>query len=58
MAAMRPLMVADPMLRGGSPEIVPASNFTGVCASSAAENKVVKMARIALFAFRPGHIEF
>ena len=29
-AAMRPLMVAEPMLRAGSPEIVPESNFTAV----------------------------
>src|SRR4051812_22239590 len=28
-AAMRPLMVAEPMLRAGRPETVAASNFTG-----------------------------
>src|SRR5438034_7578199 len=30
MAAMRPLMVAEPMLRAPRPEIVSESNFTGV----------------------------
>jgi hypothetical protein len=29
MAAMRPPMVADPMLRAVSPEMVPESYFTG-----------------------------
>jgi hypothetical protein len=29
-AAMRPLMVAEPMLRAGNPEMVPASNRTGL----------------------------
>src|SRR5690349_14905248 len=30
-AAMRPLMVADPILRAGNPEIVPASYLKGCC---------------------------
>src|SRR5271167_3957330 len=30
-AEMRPLIVADPMLRAGKPEIVPASYLTGCC---------------------------
>src|SRR6266404_7608362 len=30
-AAMRPLIVADPILRAGSPEIVPASYLKGCC---------------------------
>jgi hypothetical protein len=35
-AAIRPLMVADPMLRAGNPEIVAASNFAD-CAEEVAE---------------------
>src|SRR4051794_7580175 len=33
-AAMRPLICAEPMLRAGRPETVPASNRTGDCAIS------------------------
>src|SRR5271154_4546211 len=29
-AATRPLIIAEPILRGGSPDTVPASNLTGV----------------------------
>src|ERR1700686_623881 len=38
-AATRPLMVAEPMLRAGNPEIVAASNFTACWAKTAAEMK-------------------
>src|SRR5260370_19559255 len=34
-AAMRPLICAEPILRAGSPEMVPASKRTGACAKSA-----------------------
>src|SRR5690348_15442334 len=34
-AAIRPLICADPMLRGGRPETVPASNRMGACATRA-----------------------
>ena len=33
-AAMRPLIAAEPILRAGRPEMVPASKRTGVCAES------------------------
>src|SRR5258707_4631562 len=33
-AAMRPLICAEPMLRAGNPEMVPASKRTGACAKS------------------------
>ena len=38
-AAMRPLIAAEPMLRAGRPEMVPASNLTGCCPFNAARNK-------------------
>src|SRR5215471_11575388 len=50
-AATRPLIRADPMLRAGSPEIVPASNrapvvggWLGACASGAADRSVANPA--------------
>src|ERR1700716_2584267 len=38
-AAMRPLMVAEPMLRAGNPEILAASNLGGCCADTATQNR-------------------
>src|SRR5438270_1052254 len=41
-AAIRPLIVADPMLRAGSPETVPESCFTGFCcANTASDNSSI-----------------
>src|ERR1700746_1736383 len=42
-AAMRPLMVAEPMLRAGNPEMVPESNFAGraSCALAAERNAAI-----------------
>ena len=34
-AAMRPLILADPMLRADKPEMVEESNLTGACAAAA-----------------------
>src|SRR5215467_12349730 len=48
-AATRPLMVAEPMLRAGNPEMVPESNFTGrdSCAE-AAERKAATSRKIQM----------
>src|ERR1039458_8692244 len=37
-AAMRPLIMAEPMLRAGKPEIVPESKRTGGCAKRSEEH--------------------
>src|SRR5436309_15692517 len=36
-AAMRPLIIADPMLRAGRPDTVPESYRTGACAANGAQ---------------------
>src|ERR1039457_5735433 len=43
-AAMRPLILADPILRADKPEIVEESNLTGVCATTAIADKNKKNA--------------
>src|SRR5438067_6005511 len=40
-AAMRPLIVAEPMLRAGRPETVAASNFSGCCARTEEARKTI-----------------
>src|SRR2546429_8202165 len=40
-AAMRPLIVAEPMLRAGRPETVAASNFSGWCARTGEGRKTI-----------------
>src|SRR5256886_4988348 len=40
-AAMRPLIVAEPMLRAGSPETVAASNLSGCCAKIEEARKMI-----------------
>src|SRR5207245_8006794 len=41
-AAMRPLIVAEPILRAGRPETVAASNFSGCCARTEEARKRIK----------------
>src|SRR4051812_13308341 len=41
-AAMRPLIVADPMFRAGNPETVPESYFTGFCCANVASDSTIK----------------
>src|SRR5438094_10167365 len=41
-AAIRPLMVAEPMLRAGRPETVAASNFNGCWAKTGESRKLIR----------------
>src|SRR5438093_8898194 len=51
-AAMRPLIVAEPMLRAPRPEIVSESTLTGAWAIAAAANRMLRM-QAAFFIIAP-----